>query len=81
MADRNEAGGRGATGAALINERSWLAALTLSRAFISLIFMTYAASLPTLSREWAMTGDPGRAGADLLHRRLWRLAVPDLVAG
>ena len=27
----------------------------MSRAFITLIFMTYAASLPTLSREWAMT--------------------------
>ena len=55
MAERYEAGGRGATGSALIDERSWLAALTLSRAFITLIFMTYAASLPTLSREWAMT--------------------------
>jgi MFS family permease len=55
MAERDEAGGRGATGAASINERSWLAALTLSRAFIALIFMTYAASLPTLTREWAMT--------------------------
>ncbi|MGH6904868.1 MAG: MFS transporter [Geminicoccaceae bacterium] len=30
--------------------------LTLSRAFLTLIFMTYAASLPTLTREWGMTG-------------------------
>jgi MFS family permease len=36
-------------------ERSWLAALAFSRAFVTLIFMTYAASLPTLTREWAMT--------------------------
>jgi MFS family permease len=41
-------------------ERSWLAALALSRAFVTLIFMTYAASLPTLTREWAMTAT--RAG-------------------
>lgn len=41
--------------AAGTGERSWLAALALSRAFVTLIFMTYAASLPTLSREWAMT--------------------------
>ena len=27
----------------------------LSRAFVTLIFMTYAASLPTLTREWAMS--------------------------
>ena len=81
MADRDEAGSRGATGAALIDERSWLAALTLSRAFITLIFMTYAASLPTLTPGMGDDRDPGRAGADVLHRRLWRLAVPDLVAG
>ena len=36
-------------------ERWWLAALALSRAFLTLIFMTYAASLPTLTREWAMS--------------------------
>ncbi|HEX5077665.1 MAG TPA: MFS transporter [Geminicoccaceae bacterium] len=36
-------------------ERSWLVVLVLSRAFVTLIFMTYAASLPTLSREWAMS--------------------------
>lgn len=36
-------------------ERSWLAVLGLSRVFMTLVFMTYAASLPTLSREWAMT--------------------------
>ena len=35
--------------------RSWLAALALSRAFVTLIFMTYAASLPILTLEWAMT--------------------------
>lgn len=50
-----ETDARAATSAPAINERSWLAALTLSRAFITLIFMTYAASLPTLTREWAMT--------------------------
>jgi MFS family permease len=38
-----------------VGERSWLAALALSRAFVTLIFMTYAASLPTLTREWAMS--------------------------
>jgi len=37
-------------------ERSWLAALVLSRTFISLMFMTYAACLPVLTREWSMTG-------------------------
>jgi MFS family permease len=36
-------------------ERSWLAALALSRGFVTLIFMTYAAALPTLTVEWAMT--------------------------
>lgn len=41
--------------AARAGERSWLAALALSRAFVTLIFMTYAASLPTLTGEWAMT--------------------------
>ena len=44
-----------ATNAAMAGERSWLAALSLSRAFIALIFMTYAASLPVLTREWSMT--------------------------
>jgi MFS family permease len=53
MAGPDQAGSRGTV--APIDERSWLAALTLSRAFITLIFMTYAASLPTLTREWAMT--------------------------
>jgi MFS family permease len=51
--------GEGPTGAAAeaarAGERSWLAALALSRAFVTLIFMTYAASLPTLTGEWAMT--------------------------
>ncbi len=37
-------------------ERSWLAALALSRGFLSLIFMTYAASLPVLTEAWSMTG-------------------------
>ncbi len=36
-------------------ERAWLAALTLSRAFVTLIFMTSAAALPTLSAAWSMT--------------------------
>ena len=45
----------GATDAARAGELSWLAALVLSRAFVTLIFMTYAASLPTLTREWAMS--------------------------
>ncbi len=35
--------------------RSWLVMLGLSRVFVTLIFMTYAASLPTLTGEWAMT--------------------------
>jgi MFS family permease len=52
-------GGEAASGepaeTARADERSWLAALALSRAFMTLIFMTYAASLPTLTREWAMT--------------------------
>jgi MFS family permease len=55
MADSDETGARAAMAIAPINERSWLAALTLSRTFVTLIFMTYAASLPTLTREWAMT--------------------------
>ena len=45
-----------ATGAAQSGERSWLVMLVLSRAFTTLIFMTYAAGLPVLAREWAMTG-------------------------
>jgi len=45
-----------ATNVVPAGERSWLAALSLSRAFIALIFMTYAASLPVLTREWSMTG-------------------------
>lgn len=36
-------------------ERSWLMTLVLSRAFMTLIFMTYTASLPTLQRAWVMT--------------------------
>lgn len=36
--------------------RFWLLALVLSRGFISLMFMTYAAALPTLAREWSMSG-------------------------
>jgi MFS family permease len=51
-----EDGPGGATAdAARGGERSWLVALVLSRAFVTLIFMTYAASLPTLTREWSMT--------------------------
>jgi len=38
-----------------ISERQWLISLVLSRSFMTLIFMTYAASLPTLAREWSMT--------------------------
>lgn len=38
------------------SERLWLATLGLSRTFVALIFMTYAASLPVLTREWAMIG-------------------------
>ncbi|MEM7023421.1 MAG: MFS transporter [Pseudomonadota bacterium] len=37
------------------SERSWLTALTLSRAFVTLVFMTYAAGLPTLTAAWSMT--------------------------
>ena len=36
-------------------ERSWLAALCLSRFFFNLIYMAYAATLPTLTRAWDMT--------------------------
>ena len=60
MADNNEIDGRAPAHSHGLNERSWLGALTLSRAFLTLIFMTYAAGLPTLTREWAMTGT--RAG-------------------
>jgi MFS family permease len=57
MAAPNDNGmSRAAADAPVINERVWLSALALSRAFVCLIFMTYAASLPTLTREWAMTG-------------------------
>jgi MFS family permease len=45
-----------AASAAQIGERSWLVMLVLSRAFVTLIFMSYAASLPILAREWSMTG-------------------------
>lgn len=44
------------SGGMTADERSWLAALCLSRAFLTLVFMTYAASLPTLTAEWAMSG-------------------------
>jgi MFS family permease len=37
------------------SERSWMLMLAASRAFVTLIFMTYAASLPSLTLEWAMT--------------------------
>jgi MFS family permease len=47
--------GRAAATAVPAGERAWLAALALSRAFITLIFMTYAASLATLTREWSMS--------------------------
>jgi MFS family permease len=56
MVNCAEPGGHAAIERQAFNERSWLGALTLSRAFVSLIFMTYAASLPTLTHEWAMTG-------------------------
>ena len=36
-------------------ERSWLAAICLSRFFFNLIYMAYAAALPTLTRAWDMT--------------------------
>jgi len=36
-------------------ERAWLASLALSRAFITLVFMTYAAALPTLTLAWSMS--------------------------
>jgi MFS family permease len=55
VAGEDEPASRAPTDAAHSGERSWLAALALSRAFITLIFMTYAASLPTLTHEWAMT--------------------------
>ena len=44
------------TPGASAGERSWLAALCLSRFFFNLIYMAYAAALPTLTREWGMTG-------------------------
>jgi MFS family permease len=56
MARSDEVGSRAAAEAPAINERAWLGALTLSRAFLTLIFMTYAAGLPTLTQEWSMTG-------------------------
>jgi MFS family permease len=34
----------------------WLTGICVSRAFNGLVFMTYAAVLPVLQREWAMTG-------------------------
>ena len=55
MAGEHEPASGAAADAAHGGERSWLFVLALSRAFITLIFMTYAASLPTLTREWAMT--------------------------
>jgi len=39
----------------------WLAGICLSRVFNGLIFMSYAAALPVLQREWSMSG--AQAGA------------------
>ena len=52
-----EGGGTGSASAkaAPAGERSWLAAIALSRGFLSLIFMTYAAALPTLTQAWSMS--------------------------
>jgi MFS family permease len=55
VAGEGEPAGGAAAAAVPAGERLWLAALALSRAFITLIFMTYAAALPTLTREWAMS--------------------------
>jgi MFS family permease len=56
MKDLGSAAGQPVPGEpACPGERSWLAALALSRAFVTLVFMTYAASLPTLSAAWSMT--------------------------
>jgi MFS family permease len=55
QADQPRAGSKSTTDDTPPDERSWLAALTLSRAFMTLIFMTYAASLPTLTRAWSMS--------------------------
>jgi len=44
-----------ATAAVRARERSWITTLVLSRAFMTLIFMTYTAILPTLQRAWSMT--------------------------
>jgi MFS family permease len=44
-----------ASASARSREQSWLLTLVLSRAFMTLIFMTYTASLPTLQRAWVMT--------------------------
>lgn len=47
--------GQGADSAAQSGERVWLSALCFSRFGFNLIYMTYAAALPTLTREWDMT--------------------------
>ena len=39
----------------------WLAGICLSRVFNGLVFMSYAAALPVLQREWSMSG--AQAGA------------------
>ena len=38
------------------NEWSWLLPLVLSPGLVTLIFMTHAAGLTTLAREWSITG-------------------------
>jgi MFS family permease len=55
MVGEDEVEDRAASSEPPRGDRTWLAALALSRAFMTLVFMTYAASLPTLTREWAMT--------------------------
>ena len=52
-------------------ERSWLAALCLSRFFFNLIYMAYAATLPTLTRAW----DRGGIRTDLFFHRVRHLFV------
>jgi hypothetical protein len=69
-----------ATWTAQVSERSWIATLGLSRGFISLIFMTYAASLPVLAREWSMNRYAGRSRTDLFFSRFCDLLVYHLVA-
>jgi hypothetical protein len=40
----------------------WLAGVCLSRVFNGLVFMSYAAALPVLQREWSMSGAQAGAG-------------------